>query len=65
MKLVNRISVYFNRLDSAYSDLYEKQLAFEENPTFRTSEELKESVESFKLKYFAYKTLVKDLYFKN
>lgn len=65
MKTLNRISIYFDRVDTAYSEMYEKQLAFENNPCQRTSEELKTSIENLKNKFFAYKYLVRDIYFKN
>lgn len=65
MKIINRASIYFDRVDSAYSNLYEKHIAFEENPNFRTSEELKESINNFKDIFFSYKALIRDIYFKN
>jgi hypothetical protein len=65
MKPLNRVGIYFDRVDSAYSTLYEKHLAFEENPCSRTSEELKQAIGEFKDKFFAYKYMIRDLYFKN
>ena len=64
MKAINRASIFFDRIDNAYSDLYEKHLAFEQNPCFKTSEDLKTSIEIFYKKFQSYKYMIRDLYFK-
>lgn len=62
MSILNRISNYFNFMDSAYSDMYEKQVAFEENPTDSNKKILIKSIDQFQLQYRRYKQLLKDTY---
>ena len=63
--IINRISNYFNFMDSAYSNMYEKQLEFEKNPCNKTKNDLLESQTAFRNKFSAYKSVVKSAYFKN
>ena len=40
MSIFTRVSNHFNFMDSAYSDLYEKEVAFEEKPSNYNKKEL-------------------------
>ena len=59
-----RITVAFNSLDNAYSDLYERQVAFEENTTTENKERLLSSLNNFKHKLRIYEAGVKSLYIR-
>lgn len=63
--IINRISNYFDFMDSAYSKLYERHLEFEKNPCQKTQEDLLESLTDFRNKYSNYKVIVKNAYFRN
>jgi hypothetical protein len=60
--ILERISKAFNSIDTVYSELYEKQVAFEENPTHENKEELLKSYEKLKPKLYYYKAIVKNWY---
>lgn len=62
MSILNRISNHFNFMDSAYSDMYEKQIAFESNPTEYNKKILIKSIDNFQVQYGRYRQLVKNIY---
>lgn len=62
MSIFTRVSNHFNFLDSAYSDLYEKEVAFEERPSEYNRKELQKSIAIFSKKFSNYKTIVKNIY---
>jgi hypothetical protein len=49
-------------MDTAYSDLYEKEVAFEEKPSDYNRKELQKSIDIFSKKFTNYKTIVKNVY---
>ena len=62
MSIFTRVSNHFNFMDSAYSDLYEKEVAFEERPSAYNRKELEKSIAIFSKKFSNYKTIVKNIY---
>lgn len=62
MSIFTRVSNHFNFMDSAYSDLYEKEVAFEEKPSDYNRKELQKSIDIFSKKFTNYKTIVKNVY---
>lgn len=62
MSIFTRVSNHFNYMDSAYSDLYEKEVAFEEKPSDYNRKELQKSIDIFSKKFTNYKTIVKNVY---
>ena len=50
MSIFTRVSNHFNFMDSAYSDLYEKEVAFEEKPSDYNRKELQKSIDIFSKK---------------
>lgn len=62
MSIFTRVSNHFNFMDSAYSDLYEKEVAFEEKPSDYNRKELQKSISIFSKKFTNYKTIVKNVY---
>lgn len=60
--ILERISKAFNSVDTAYSDMYEKQVVFEENPSIENREELLKSYEKFKSRLYYYKASVQNWY---
>lgn len=62
MSIFTRVSNHFNFMDSAYSDLYEKEVAFEEKPSDYNRKELQKSIDVFSKKFTNYKTIVKNVY---
>ena len=62
MSIFTRVSNHFNFMDSAYSDLYEKEVAFEERPSEYNRKELEKSIAIFSKKFTNYKTIVKNVY---
>ena len=62
MSIFTRVSNHFNFMDSAYSDLYEKEVAFEERPSEYNRKELQKSIDIFSKKFSNYKTIVKNIY---
>ena len=62
MSIFTRVSNHFNYMDSAYSDLYEKEVAFEEKPSDHNRKELQKSIDTFSKKFTNYKTIVKNVY---
>lgn len=62
MSIFTRCSNHFNFMDSAYSDLYEKEVAFEERPSEYNRKELQKAIDIFSKKFTNYKTIVKNIY---
>ena len=62
MSIFTRVSNHFNYMDSAYSDLYEKEVAFEEKPSDYNRTELQKSIAIFSKKFTNYKNIVKNVY---
>ena len=62
MSIFTRVSNHFNFMDTAYSDLYEKEVAFEEKPSDYNRKELQKSIDIFSRKFTNYKTIVKNVY---
>lgn len=62
MSIFTRVSNHFNFMDSAYSDLYEKEVAFEEKPSNYNKKELQKSIDIFSKKFNNYKNIVKNVY---
>ena len=62
MSIFTRVSNHFNFMDSSYSDLYEKEVAFEERPSEYNRKELQKSIAIFSKKFSNYKTIVKNIY---
>lgn len=62
MSIFTRVSNHFNFMDTAYSDLYEKEVAFEEKPSDYNRKELQKSIDIFSKKFTNYKTIVKNVY---
>ena len=62
MSIFTRVSNHFNYMDTAYSDLYEKEVAFEEKPSDYNRKELQKSIDIFNKKFYNYKTIVKNVY---
>lgn len=62
MSIFTRVSNHFNYMDTAYSDLYEKEVAFEEKPSDYNRKELQKSIDIFSKKFTNYKTIVKNIY---
>ena len=62
MSIFTRVSNHFNFMDTAYSDLYEKEVAFEEKTSDYNRKELQKSIDIFSKKFTNYKTIVKNVY---
>lgn len=62
MSIFTRVSNHFNFMDSAYSDLYEKEVTFEERPSEYNRKELQKAIAIFSKKFSNYKTIVKNIY---
>lgn len=60
--ILDRITRYFNKVDTAYTSLYEKQSAFEENPTEENRKEILKEYANFKSKIFNYVAILKNWY---
>lgn len=59
-----RITTAFNSLDNSYSDLYEKQIAFEEKTTIENKEQVLKALSNFKHKIKLYEASIKSIYIR-